>query len=277
MASEVIERSLYNGLYQMVHNPNARGSQPRYKVVEFTNPTETLKPKGVTTILGATLAKDLMQWSADMACEYLRAKLPTVTEEDLKEASKAYTVKRDSGASTGTEAHLLVENFLKDIKGNEAFVASPEAMNAFGAFLEWFKKANPTVVKVEEVIYSHEYKFAGTYDCMLRIDGKVYLCDLKTTNASRKAPNGVYAENFIQLGAYALAHEEQRKYEEANGGTKLVKIEGLMIISAKKDGKLDVVTNDDVSLRLKDCMDMFKKVINVYGFMSYATKELGGK
>ena len=70
MASELIERDLYNGLYRLVHNPFAKGSQPRYVV------NADVKPKGVTTILGQTLSKDLMQWSVDCMSEYLMDLLP---------------------------------------------------------------------------------------------------------------------------------------------------------------------------------------------------------
>lgn len=254
----------------MVHNPNARGRAPRYKV------NDTDKPKGVTTILGKVIAKDLMSWAVSCCVGELAEKLPVITQEDLDQAALAYTVKRDAGASTGTEAHALVENYLKGVKGAKSG-ASVEAMNAFTAFKRWFEKVKPTVLNVEEVIYSQEYGFAGTYDCMLEVDGKVYLCDLKTTNASRRAPAGVYAENYLQLGAYALAHEEQRIYEEANGGSKLPKIEGLMVISCKKDGKLDVVTETDLGLTLEDCMGMFKRVINLFTFLNYVTEKLGGK
>lgn len=271
MASTLIERDMYGGLVHLTHNPDARGSAPRYKAIKDG---ELTKPKGVTTIMGKTLAKDLMQWAADQACSYLREKLPVVTEADLVKAAKAYTVKRDAGASTGTEAHAMVEQYLKT--GTSQAPRSTEATNAYNAFVAWFEETQPEVVNVEEVIYSDELQYAGTYDCMLKIDGKVYLCDLKTTNISRQAPNGIYAENFIQLGAYALAHEEQRKYEEANGGTNLVKVEGLMVISAKKNGKLDIVTEEQVGLELEDCMGMFKRVYNLYQFMDYTTKQLKG-
>lgn len=273
MASEVITRELYGGDLTLLHNPNARGRAPRYTVT--TKDGEVTKPKGVTTILGQTLAKDLMQWAADCACDYLREKLPVVTEADLTAAAKAYTVKRDSGASTGTEAHAMVEDYLKGRKAAEV-TRSIEAMNAYRAFVQWFEEVTPDVINVEEVIYSQVFQFAGTYDCMLRIDGKVYLCDLKTTNASRKAPDGVYAENFLQLGAYALAHEEQRSFEEANGLTDLPKIEGLMVISAKKNGKLDIVTNESVGQSLEDCYRNFESVMNIFEFMSTTTKALGG-
>lgn len=276
MASQIIERQLYNGMYQMIHNPDARGRAPRYKVTSTQGET---KPKGVTTILGAVLAKDFVGWALDCAEEYLQAKLPVITQADLTEAKLESARRRDSGAGTGTEAHALVENYLKDRVNHEAKAATgtPEAINAFKAFVKWFEAVKPKVINVEEVIYSHDFKFAGTYDCMLEIDGRVYLCDYKTTNVSRKAPNGIYIENFVQLGAYALAHEEQRVYEEANGGTNLRKIDGLMVISGKKNGKLDIATNEDIGLRLDDCSQMFKRIVNLYNFLNYGTKALGGK
>lgn len=224
--------------------------------------------------MGQTLAKDFVQWATDSAMDYLREKLPVITEVDLVLAGKEHVRLRDAGGSTGTEAHAMVENYLKGLK---VPTGTQEATNAFYAFKKWFEDVAPLVVKVEEVIYSQKLDYAGTYDCMLRIDDKVYLCDLKTTNPSRKAPNGVYAENFIQLGAYALAHEEQRLYEEAHGGSKLVKIDGLMVISAKKTGKLDIVTNEEVGLTLQECKDMFAATLHIHNFMKDTTIELGGK
>lgn len=271
MASEIIERDMYNGLFHMVHNPNARGRAPRYLVTDDAG--GITKPKGVTTILGATLAKDLIGWALGCMAEYLQEKLPVITQADLDEAQKESTKRRDSGASTGTEAHALVENYLKGTPVSTP--ASVEATNAYKAFVKWFESERPTVINVEEVVYSKTGGYAGTYDCMLRIGDKVYLCDLKTTNTSRKAPAGVYAENFLQLGAYAKAHQEQLQYEVLMaGGTKLEKIDGLMVISAKKNGKLDVVTNEDIGLGLDDCMDMFGGVLGIYQFMTYASKEL---
>jgi len=275
MASELIERDLYNGLYKMVHNPNAKGRQARYTITN-TETGEITKPKGVTTVLGAVLAKDFVGWALDCMEEYLVDKLPVITAEDLTEAKLESNRRRDKGASTGSDAHALVESFLKgrepDLSG-----ASKEAMNAYNAFVKWFNSMSPKVVNVEEVTYSAEYDVPGTYDCILEINNKVYLCDLKTTNPSRKAPNGVYAENFIQLGAYYLGHEEQRNYENNAGGSSLREIHGLAVISAKKNGKLDFVTNEDIGLSVEDCASMFKRIVNLFSFMQYTTKQLGGK
>lgn len=275
MASEILERDMYNGRFHMVHNPNAKGRSPRYTVTDIQTGTVT-KPKGVTTILGQVIAKDFVGWALDCMADALQNKLPIVTKEDIDDAKLESSRRRDSGASTGTDAHALVEHYLKgdkvDLSG-----ASQEAKNAYQAFVKWFEEIKPEVINVEEVIYSAEFDYPGTYDCMLRVGELVYLCDLKTTNTSRKAPNGVYAENFLQLGAYAAAHEEQREYEEANGGTKLMKIDGLMVISAKKNGVLNIVTEEEVGLVLQDCQTMWKRVVNLFQFLNFTTKALGGK
>lgn len=163
------------------------------------------------------------------------------------------------------------------LKGLPVQSGTDEAKKAFGAFKRWFDEVEPQVVNVEEVIYSHTFKYAGTYDCMLQIGDKVVLCDLKTTNSSRKAPEGVYAEYFIQLGAYAAAHEEQRVYEEDHGGTKLLPIDDLMVISAKKNGQLHTKSATELGLSVKDCGEMFRKVYNLWSFLKYTTSELGGK
>lgn len=271
MASGLIEKKLYNETIDVVHNPFAKGRAPRYKI-------DGKSVRGVTTILGKVMAKDFVGWALDCMASELAEKLPIITQADIEEAKKASTRKRDAGASTGTDAHALVENFLKGDAPSSGVLshANPESVNAYRAFVKWFRATKPKVINVEEVIYSVEYGYAGTYDCMLEIDGKVILGDYKTTNTSRLAPNGIYAENFLQLGAYAQAHEEQRLYEEANGGTKLVKIDDLAVLSGKKNGKFDYVTASDLGLSVQDCSGMFKRVMNLYTFMQYATKALGG-
>lgn len=269
MASELIERKLYNETVEIIHNPNARGRAPRYLV------DGTKKPKGVTTIMGQTLAKDLIGWAVGMAQDYLRERLPVITEDDIVESGKAYMRRRDAGADTGSEAHALVEDFLKG-KQVDLSESSPEATKAYQAYRKWHEEqADIEVIGVEEVIYSRELEFAGTYDAMLGINGKTCLADLKTTNVSRKAPKGVYAEYFIQLGGYALAHNEQRAYE--GDKTKLPKLDDLVVISAKKNGKLDVVYASDLGLSVDDCVALFRAVQSIYTFLTSKTALLGGK
>ena len=275
MASIISEKDIYGGKYHLIHNPNARGRAPRYKVLDIAS-GEEIRPKGVTTILGQTLSKDLMQWAVDSCINYLREKLPVVTEKDLEVGANEYIRLREAGGTAGSEAHELVEHFLLNTKATGKY--GPEARAAYDAFVNWFNNVKPEVLDVERSIFSENFQYSGTFDGLIKINGKIYLSDLKTTNPSRKAPNGVYAENFIQLGAYALAYEEERQAEiERLGKTDMVEIDDLMIISAKKNGVLDIVTAQDIELGVDDCKEMAKRVINIHAFMNYTTKQLGGK
>src|SRR5258707_11131283 len=117
MASERIIRSAYDGLYEITHNPDAKGSQPRY-LVENTKTQLVTNPQGVTTIIGGTLAKDFVGWALDcMEKDVLgamgrRAALDEeLTEEDIAEAKLASTRRRDDGASVGSEAHAMIEHY----------------------------------------------------------------------------------------------------------------------------------------------------------------------
>lgn len=263
MANQDSTSTIYNGL----HTVKFSNGNHRYYV------DDELKP-GVTTIMGKIIAKpELMLWPLNMAMRYLEPKIPTITAQDLADAQKAHVKRRDAGADTGTIVHKIVEDVLLG-KDTSTTDQSHEVNLAVNAFRNWKTAKCPKTVAVEQVVYSHLHKFAGTFDSILEIDGKVYLCDLKTTNASRTAPKGVYAENFIQLGAYYYAYEEQRHYEMAHGGTNLVKIDDLLVISCRKDGKVDTLSASDLGLNLKTCMKMWESTLFLHNSLLGVKKKL---
>lgn len=239
--------------------------------------------------MGRVLAKPgLMLWPLNMATKYIRenaywnevAGAFEVTELILGDAQKAHIKRRDAGADTGTQVHALVEKRLSQnvpFQPSEIALLTSEVALALGAFEVWMEKAKPNTIAVEQIVFSEEYGYAGMYDSLLEIDDKVYLCDLKTTNSSRTAPDGIYPENFIQLGAYYLAYEEQRQYELSNDGYTVLKpIDDLMIISCKKDGRLNVGTASQYGFNILDCMTMWLSTLNLFESLGKLTSKLGG-
>lgn len=231
--------------------------------------------KGVTTIMNAVLAKPgLMTWPLNMAIDHLSALVDDahiILHEDLEDARKAHAQKRDKGGDVGTIVHELVEGILQT--GNvfvDGTVPHPdEVALAVAGFQKWYMEVNPKTIAVEQVVYSEAYNYAGTFDSILKIDGKTYLCDLKTSNASRDAPQGVYAENFIQLGGYYAAYEEERFITSADwspgGESTMAKIDDLMIISCRKDGKVDTVTASQLGFTPTDCGKLWDSTLHLYG------------
>lgn len=278
MANQNIHSTIYNGRHTVVFTSGGH----RYYVNSY-------QKQGVTTIMGKVLAKPgLMLWPMNMALKHLESKLPTITLEDFAEARNAHVEKRDKGASVGTVVHEVSERYLRDpsTPGYQHFLAlgidsdsprySDEALLAVHSFESWHDRTKPEIVAVEQVVYSETKDYAGTFDSILRIDGKTYLVDLKTTNASREAPKGVYAEYFIQLGAYYYAYEEQRQYELAHGGTKLVQIDDLMILSCKKNGAVHTLTASDVGLSPENCSSLWQSTLFLYRSLLKVRDKLGG-
>ena len=198
MAIVAIDKTLYNGKYHIVFNPF--NNRKRYSVDGDVKP-------GTTTVIGQVIAKPgLMLWPLNTAMTYLKKKCPNITEEDLTYAANIHNDRKNKGADTGTIVHDLTEAMLL---GREFNVAeySGEVKRALKGFETWLLQSGATVESVEGLVYSAELDYAGTYDHIMTIDGKTYMTDLKTTNASDSAPEGVYAEYFVQLGSYAIAYE----------------------------------------------------------------------
>jgi hypothetical protein len=108
------------------------------------------------------------------------------------------------------------------------------------------------------------------------------LVDFKTTNASASkeaaAPEGIYYEYFVQLGIYALAHQEMFQKEYKAGA--ITKIEydtekafdDFLLVSCRKDGGFSTIYASDIGLSVQDCIDWAKAVISCYD-LAKKTKE----
>jgi len=70
-------------------------------------------------------------------------------------------------------------------------------------FYEFWNTHKPELISTEDFVYSDEYKFAGTADLVVKMDGETWLLDLKTSNSLHKSYD-------LQLAAYAKALEETK-------------------------------------------------------------------
>lgn len=252
---------LYNDSITLHFADNARN---RYTIEETGS-----SPVGVTTVLQTLNKPALMTWPMNEAIAHLKINLG-----DYEGAAKAYLKKSDKGKDTGTEIHALIEQDLLEMQNLSNFKptlvgASTDAVKAFRSWSLWrMDQVSLKPLAVEEIIYSKKFDYAGTYDCLLEIDGEVVLCDLKTNNASQTAPLGVYPEHFLQLGAYSLAHLEENPLEE---------IDDLMIIRVGKDGVLNTLRSSELGLSIKQCQNAFIATLHAYKFLTPLSKQIREK
>lgn len=294
-STEKTEYTLYGGAVKLLFSPSS--TKYRYTVTDAGTDEANTPVRGVTSVLKDIIAKpDLMTWTMNMSHKYLfgskfdeeskeyvhdwkeSALKPGVTysEEELHnlmmDGSRQWVQRSDKGKDVGTMVHDAVEAFLKGLEpvfpeaeDKETIENVKCAQKALRAFVKWWESLEQKrVISTEKPIYSRMMKYAGTYDLLAEINGKVYLLDIKTTNASKKAPLGIYAEYFMQLGGYSFAHREETGDE----------VDDVGIIRVGKDGRLAIATATDIGLTRDACERAFAFGVRLHDWISTATPYL---
>ena len=158
---------------------------------------------GVTTLIGKGLPKPaLPYWSAKTVAEWV-ADNPDLTEDLKRMGGRGPAVaflkelpwqKRDEAAIRGTDVHALAERL---VHGEE--VAVPEHLAAHvQGYVDWLDKSGAEALLTERPVASRQWRYAGTFDLIAKLDGTVWLLDVKTSS-------GVYGSTALQLTAYGNA------------------------------------------------------------------------
>ena len=189
---------------------------------------------GVTTVLSVIAKPMLIQWSANMACDYIKdAKVWELVPETppmvmiarenldqlIKEARTAHRTKKEKAGDWGTLVHKSIEEWIKEKK--EPTLEGTQ-LDAFNHFKNWATENKVEFLESEKHLYSEKMWIGGICDLVIKMDGKKYVADIKTSS-------GIYNEAFFQMAAYALMLEEQGVND----------IEGYLVINLKKDGTMD--------------------------------------
>lgn len=294
MATEVEEYKLYNGEVTLEYLPNSH----TYKV-------DGDKKMGVTTVTGIINKEALMMYPLGEAITFLKSNLinKTITDDQavmwsnqelqkiIDGANVAWRAKNLRGTDAGTFGHDWLERYLRSIQGgtpapdpiqkidlttfgekpdkdSDEYIRATDLNNivdAIEAFKEWLGEHDVKVLHVENIIYSREYDYAGRLDAILEIDGRAYIIDFKTSNPAREFPDGIYPENFAQLGGYDIAVTEE--YPDLN-------IYGHAIFNlSKKSGRLTIKFSDEREINRA----FFKFALGTKRGMQHHTRLLSNK
>lgn len=116
---------------------------------------------------------------------------------------------RDRAGQVGTVAHAMIERWLVERGAESSDPRGAQEVNpaewppsvvrsaefAFGAFQDWFNFVKPTPLFTELRLTSPFYKFGGTLDCIMDINGRTALVDIKTSNTLKDG-------YVVQVAAY---------------------------------------------------------------------------
>ena len=187
----------------------------------------------VTTILNILAKPALMYWGQKVAAE-IALDDPTLSVDEVRaEIQKVVSASCDRG----TSVHDLAELWASD-----GVVPTPHGEHA--GYIEglagWINKDDPKPISWEETVWSDEYEFAGRYDLVCEMGGKVWLIDFKTGKS-------IYKSVAPQLSAYKHALSEMGKQE----------VDNLGVVLCKEDGSFQFA-------EVKDCFDDFLNIKKVF-------------
>jgi len=194
-----------------------------------------------TEILSAMMHEDsLMKWSNHLGFKRIN-----------------YSSFMEEAANKGTYTHDSIEKFLlhnvePDYESLPALARS-SVQNAFGSFKSWWAIVNKNN-KVEIVFIEKKLTcpyFGGTLDCLLKINGKYWLIDFKTSNHM----NYKY---YLQLGSYAYMLKENEKID----------VDGVLVLKLNKN-RIEFDENV-LDLSLSEHRTFFNDCIQEFLFLTLA-------
>ena len=209
------------------------------KAIDGSDETpEDLACWSVTTIISVLHKEGLVYWSAEetaKAAVKIAGSLPARLEEDgaeetirwLRDARFRRPADALSSTSLGTVCHAAAEEYaltgtrpdddrLVDLisregRLNAAGIAAETATlnRMLDQFDGWLQAFSPKYLAAEVTVYSPTYRYAGTCDGFLEIDGVRFIIDYKTSRKSTGSdgkPSRPYpSEVAPQLAAYRWA------------------------------------------------------------------------
>ena len=207
---------------------------------------------GVTTILSVLAKPALIQWSANMAIDFIQVALNEkleLTPELLKDARNAHRKKKETAGDWGTEMHAWIEKEVKArISKEDSSLLMPtdeKQKECAENFLKWIDSNKVTFLESEKHLYSKDLFLGGIVDLVCEIDGQVWIVDVKTGS-------GIYFEAFWQMGGYELLLKEMG-FEKP--------VTGYIVLNLKKDGTFTErrsISNEDNKKGFLACLDIYR-------------------
>jgi hypothetical protein len=87
-------------------------------------------------------------------------------------------------------------DYMMNIETGEMEELKVEEYECVMKFVEWFKETKPEILANEITAFSQDETFAGTIDIICRIDGQIYIVDIKTSQT-------IWPEHELQISAYS--------------------------------------------------------------------------
>ncbi len=102
---------------------------------------------------------------------------------------------------------VTMEDAFTNQRTGEPEEITPDEYACLMSFVEWFNETRPEIIAVEYTVWNEHYRYAGTVDLKCRIDGKVWIIDLKTSA-------DIWPPHELQVSAYKHADKDGPKVQK---------------------------------------------------------------
>jgi hypothetical protein len=196
------------------------------------------KLPSVTTILNVINKPFLVKWANKMGLQGV----------NVEEYNKGIT-------GIGTLVHARIQAFLENVPLDDRGYTEKEisiSLSCFNEFMRWYNSHSIERILTEKSFVSEEYKFGGTIDAFLVVDGIPTIIDFKTSNQ-------ISSEYYSQLAAYDILLREHGFSPEKSAILRLPKT---------NDGNLSVQSSYEYVekhvMELENPRTIFIKALELY-------------
>mgnify|MGYP001609111239 CR=1 FL=1 len=225
--------------------------------------TYILQPEGkkipsVTTLLGVIGKPALISWAANQATDYAVANIkPGVSYDEVQlntiftSARTAHTQRKQETADIGSMVHTWISKYIKG--EHPEMPVSQQLQDSINNFLAWQLEHDVKFILSEQPVFSKIHGYTGTLDFVAKVDGELFLGDIKTSNA-------IYDEYLLQLSAYGIARQEEFPQEK-------YKHQGIIRIS--RDGSFEFKTANNID----KCFEAFLHAKGIWEWQQFMKSE----
>lgn len=208
----IIKSTSYDGKHNLEFNEKTH----RYKIDgESCTSVTTFTKAGYPTSMGLVnwMKRETSKALYDILTTLRHGEAWPTTEEEKKElfkkAESAHEAKAQEAADIGTITHAYAELYsngqrqeaselLKKVREVPQWSLIDSCVQKF---IAWYDQNVGELVMAEALVASPTHLFAGKFDRLDRVNGKLRLRDYKTSKA-------IFLDMFIQLGSYKIGFQD---------------------------------------------------------------------